>query len=337
VAGRERLGSGGDFVTAPELTPFFGFTVAGQLSDLLARTGGGDVVEAGAGSGRLAADLLAELERLGRLPERYRILEVSPDLRARQAETLDKAVPHLRERVEWLDDFPDAPWDGALIANELLDSLPVHRLRASKDGVRELCVADAGDGFQWQETEPDPAAAAALAERAGELPAGTTTEVALEGPAWVAQAAENLRSGGLLLIDYGLTAAEYDDPARAGGTLLCHYRHRAHDDPFFLPGVQDITAHVDFSAIARAAEAAGLDVSGYTTQAQFLMNLGLAHRVEDALAGGVSDAEQLNLANALKQLTLPGGMGESFKVLLLTRGVAGPFPGFRQGDRAGSL
>jgi SAM-dependent MidA family methyltransferase len=239
--------------------------------------------------------------------------------------------------VEWLDDFPDAPWDGALIANELLDSLPVHRLRASKDGVRELCVADAGDGFQWQETEPDPAAAAALAERAGELPAGTTTEVALEGPAWVAQAAENLRSGGLLLIDYGLTAAEYDDPARAGGTLLCHYRHRAHDDPFFLPGVQDITAHVDFSAIARAAEAAGLDVSGYTTQAQFLMNLGLAHRVEDALAGGVSDAEQLNLANALKQLTLPGGMGESFKVLLLTRGVAGPFPGFRQGDRAGSL
>ena len=339
VGGRERLGRGGDFVTAPELTPFFGYTVAGQVVDILARTGGGDVVEAGAGSGVLAAQLLAELERLGNLPERYRILEVSPDLADRQRRTLERTLPHLMERVEWLEDFPAEPWNGVVVANELLDSLPVHRVRITEEGLKELYVApDEAGGFQWQEGPlSDPLIADGLGDLEG-LPVGMETEVNLEAPAWVAQAAQNLERGALLLIDYGHPAAELYSPGRVRGTLMCHFRHRAHDDPFYLPGVQDITAHVDFSAVAEAAEGAGLEVGGFAAQAQFLVNLGLTHRVEEYLgAGGVSDEEQLQLATALKQLTLPQGMGESFKALLLVKGLEGPFPGFRQGDRAGEL
>ncbi|MFP4614811.1 MAG: class I SAM-dependent methyltransferase [Thiohalorhabdus sp.] len=340
VGGRERLGRGGDFVTAPELTPFFGYTVAGQVVDLLARCGGGDVLEAGAGSGALATQLLAELERLGNLPERYRILEVSPDLKERQRRTLERTLPHLLDRVEWLEDFPAEPWSGVLVANELLDSLPVHRVRLTEDDLKELYVAPDEDsgGFQWREGPvSDPLVADSLGDLSG-LPVGMETEVNLEAPAWVAQAAERLERGGLLLIDYGHPAAELYRPERARGTLMCHFRHRAHDDPFYLPGVQDITAHVDFSAVAEAAQAVGLEVGGFTNQAQFLINLGLTHRVEEYLGGGaVCDEEQLQLATALKQLTLPQGMGESFKALLLVRGVEGPFPGFRQGDRAGEL
>jgi SAM-dependent MidA family methyltransferase len=338
VGGRERLGRGGDFVTAPELTPFFGYTVAGQVVDLLARAGGGDVVEAGAGSGALAIQVLAELERLGSLPARYRILEVSPDLRERQRRTIERALPHLLERVEWLDDFPGAPWDGVLVANELLDSLPVHRVRVTDTGVAELYVAPGEDGFQWQE---GPLSDPVIGERLGDpgaLPAGMETEVGLEAAAWAARAGEQLRRGGVLFLDYGHPAAELYSPERYGGTLMCHYRHRAHSDPFFLPGVQDLTAHVDFSAVATAARAAGLEVAGFAAQAQFLVNLGLTYRVEEYLAGGgVSEEEQIQLATALKQLTLPQGMGESFKALLLTKDVEGPFPGFRQGDRSGTL
>ncbi|MFA9459749.1 class I SAM-dependent methyltransferase [Thiohalorhabdus sp. Cl-TMA] len=339
VGGRERLGRGGDFVTAPELTPFFGYTVAGQVVDLLARCGGGDVLEAGAGSGALATQLLAELERLGNLPERYRILEVSPDLKERQRRTLERTLPHLMDRVEWLEDFPAEAWRGVVVANELLDSLPVHRVRITEEGLKELHVApnDSG-GFQWREGPvSDPRIADAIGSLDG-LPAGMETEVNLEAPAWTVQAAESLERGGVLLIDYGHPAAELYSPGRARGTLMCHFRHRAHDDPFYLPGVQDITAHVDFSAVAGASAGAGLELGGFATQAQFLINLGLTHRVESYLgAGGVSDEEQLQLATALKQLTLPQGMGESFKALLLVRGVEGPFPGFRQGDRAGEL
>ena len=338
VGGRERLGRGGDFVTAPELTPFFGYTVAGQVIDLLARSGGGDVLEAGAGSGVLAVQMLAEMERLGALPGRYRILEVSPDLRDRQRQTLERALPHLLDRVEWLDDFPGAPWSGVVVANELLDSFPVHRLRVTASGPAELYVAPADGGFVWQE---GPLSDSRLAEPLGDpasLPEGMEAEVCLEAPAWVAQAAEHLEAGGILLLDYGHPAAELYSPERFGGTLMCHYRHRAHDDPFFLPGVQDITAHVDFSAVAAAGQAAGLELGGFTSQARFLVNLGLTHRVEEYLAGGqVSDEEQFQLATALKQLTLPQGMGESFKALLLVRGVDGPFPGFREGDRGGTL
>lgn len=338
VAGRERLGEGGDFVTAPELTPFFGYTVAGQVVDLLARTGGGDVVEAGAGSGVLAVQLLAELERLGRLPERYRILEVSPDLRERQHRTLTRTLPHLLERVEWLDALPEGPWCGVLVANELLDSFPVHRLRATENGWAELYVAEGDTGFEYREgpisegglTEPLPAAES--------MPPGLEAEVGPAGPAWVRQAAAGLTTGGVLLLDYGHRREELYGVPRPSGTLMCHFRHRAHDDPFFLPGVQDITAHVDFTAIAEAGRGAGLEVGGFATQAHFLMNLGLAHRVEEYLASGQADqTEQIQLATALKQLTLPQAMGESFKALLLVRGIDGPFPGFREGDRGGSL
>lgn len=338
VGGRERLGRDGDFVTAPELTTFFGATVAGQVLDVLARADADEILEAGAGSGELAAQVLAELDRLGSPPRAYRILEVSPDLRDRQYRTLEAAVPHLLARVSWLDDFPEEPWSGVVLANELLDSLPVHRLRVMEEGLAELYVASAGAGFEWREGPlSDPLLGERLEYGAG-LPVGMETEVGLEAPAWVARAGELLQRGGILLIDYGNPAEELYSPERKGGTLMCHFRHRAHPDPFRLPGVQDITADVDFSALAEAGRKAGMEVGGFATQAQFLVNLGLSHRVEELLAReAVGDEERLELANALKRLTLPGGMGERFKALLLVREVEGPFPGFRQGDRGGIL
>lgn len=340
VGGRERLGREGDFVTAPELTPLFGQTVAGQLIDILARVGGGDVVEAGSGSGELAAQVLAEMDRLGAPPRRYRILEVSPDLRERQQRTLGQSVPELLERVEWIEDLPDESWSGVMLANELLDSFPVHRVRLTEQGPAELYVTDTGEGFDWQ---PGPLSDPRVGERlrevgADDLPRGLEAEVGLAAPAWIARAGESLEQGGVLIIDYGYPAGEFYSPDRPRGTLMCHFRHRAHGDPFFLPGVQDLTAHVDFSALAEAGRRAGLEVGGFASQAQFLVNLGLTQRAEDHLTQeAVGEAERLELATALKELTLPGAMGERFKALLLVGGISGPFPGFRQGDHGGAL
>ncbi len=338
VAGRERLGQGGDFVTAPELAPVFGDTVGHQVAEVIARLGGGEVVEAGGGSGRLAADLLIRMEELGCLPDRYRILEVSPDLSIRQHATLAAEVPHLLPRIEWISDFPQTAWRGVLLANELLDSLPVHRLRITPEGVKEFYVVPTATGFDWQLGPlSDPELVEALPEGGSDLPAGLETEINLEAPAWVAQAGEHLEQGLLLLLDYGYTATEYDSADRWNGTLRCHYRHHTHSDPLWLPGIQDITAHVDFSALAAAGRTAGLEVLGYTSQAQFLLNLGLIQRLESELAGDVTAAEQLRLTNAVKQLTLPDAMGETFKALALGRGVSEPLTGFRWRDRASRL
>ncbi len=338
VGGRKHLGWKGDFVTAPELTHFFGLTVASQVVDLLRRSDSEEVLEAGAGSGALAAQILTEMERLDAKPRRYRILEVSPDLRDRQYRTLAHTVPHLLDRVTWLHDFPAGPWSGVVLANELLDSLPVHRVRVTEKGVAELYVATDGEGFHWQEGPlSDPRIEEQLGNRPA-LPVGMETEVGLEASAWVAQASEHLQRGGVLLIDYGYPAAELYSPERYRGTLMAHYRHRAHEDPLCLPGVQDLTAHVDFSAIAEVGRSSGLEIGGFVPQAQFLINLGLTHRVEEVLAHeGAEETERLQMATALKQLTLPGSMGERFKALLLVRGAEGPFLGFRQGDRRGLL
>ncbi len=331
AGGRQKFGPGGDFVTAPELGGVFARLLARPCADILEAIGTGDLLEAGAGSGRLAAGLLTELERLGRLPERYYILDVSSELRARQADLLQRAVPSLAGRVEWLSELPKK-FRGVVLANELLDALPVERFRVTAGGVRQLQVGVEHASFVWRDRPADEAIRARLESL--RLPDGYESEVGLAAEAWMRSIADALEAGAVLLIDYGFPRAEFYHPQRAGGTLMCHYRQRAHTDPLILVGLQDITAHVDFTAIAAAGTGAGLYLLGYTSQAAFLIGGGL----EDIMADpAMPDATRLRLANEINRLTSPAEMGELFKVMALGRGVSNPIRGFALQDRRGRL
>lgn len=333
-AGSHKLGEGGDFTTAPEISPLFGRCVAAQLAD--AGAGGGSVLEVGAGSGRLAADALIELARIGESPARYLILELSADLRARQRATLEALAPAMLSRVEWLDVLPVA-FSGTVFANEVLDALPVERFRRTAAGVDELVVAQDGSRFAWA-ARPAGAelerAVSAIEDEAGRLPDGFESEVCLRLRAWLASFAAMLTEGTLLFIDYGMPRREYYSPARSGGTLRCHYRQRAHDDPFVWPGLQDITAQVDFTAVAAAGAEAGLDLAGYTTQAHFLIGCGLAGFIEEPLR---DERARMLRSQQAAQLTMPDGMGERFKAIAFTRGTAAPLRGFSVRDLSGRL
>ena len=325
-AGSEKLGVAGDFVTAPEISPLFARTLARQAADIITSTSG-SILELGAGSGRLAAELLLALEALDRLPEHYAILEVSADLQARQRERIAAVAPHLLARVAWLSELP-ARWRGLVLANEVLDALPVH-LVVNDDGTwRERGVTWAG-ALRWQDAE---IASRALAAATAHLPedAGYLTEINLAAVKLTASLAEILEAGTLLFVDYGFGRREYYHPQRSAGTLMCHYRHHAHDDPFFLPGLQDITAHVEFTAIAEAGLERGLVLQGYTTQARFLLNCGITELVQ---AVPVEDtANYLPLVAGVQKLLAPSEMGELFKVIALGRGMDGPLVGFTAGD-----
>ncbi len=333
-----KIGPAGDFVTAPEVSPLFGRCVARQCAQALEALGGGQVLELGAGSGALAAEVLATLEAMGRLPARYLVLEVSADLAARQAETLERRVAHLAGRVTWLERWPAEPIEGVVLANEVLDAVPFHRVRREAAGFAELYVTVADGRLAWQ---PGPPAtdevARSLAEVESELgaalPVGYATEVAPERAAWVRSVADVLAKGLALVIDYGFPRREYYHPQRADGTLMCHYRQRSHSDPLALTGLQDVTAHVDFSAAAQAAAEAGLEVAGFVSQADFL----LASGVLDELSATGSEWERLARANEVRRLTLPGQMGEAFKVLGLTRGLAVDLRGFALRNRRDRL
>lgn len=332
AAGKHKFGEHGDFVTAPELGPLFARCLARPCQALLAELGRGDILEAGAGSGVLAADLLLELESLGQLPEHYFILELSADLRARQTETLQRKAPHLSGRVSWLDSLP-SDFRGMVLANELLDAMPVSRFKIMGNGVNELCVGWEKDGFVWRE-KPASASLRARIEPLG-LAAGYVSEINLRAEAWVRSVADIIKRGALLLIDYGFPRAEFYHPQRARGTLMCHYRHQAHDDPLQLVGLQDITAHVDFSAIAETGTGAGLALAGYTSQAAFLLGCGL----EQIMAASDPNDVRAHLAltQQIKKLTLPHEMGELFKVIAFACGVQEPLPGFTLQDRRGRL
>ena len=329
-AGARKFGPAGDFVTAPELTPLFARCLAAQVAEVLARTGGGDVLEAGAGSGALAADLLAALAERGSLPDRYRILEVSGELRERQRATLAARGAELAARVEWLDAPPAEPWRGVLLGNEVLDALPVERFRATGQGFVVLGVARAGDGFGF---EPRPADGrlgarlkALLAPLPGPLPPGFESEACLMLPAWIGALAAGLAQGVMLFVDYGLPRAQYYHPSREGGTLTGFFRHRRVEDVLARPGLQDITAWVDFTAVAEAAAAAGLEVAGYATQAHFLLATGLERELGREADEGAR--ARLTRSQAVATLLLPGEMGERFKVIALARGIEGPLAGF---------
>lgn len=330
AGGSLKFGAAGDFVTAPELTPLFGQALARQVAQVA-----GNVLEVGAGSGRLAADLLPALAALDALPERYEILELSGELRARQRQAIEAAVPHLADRVFWLDALPEQ-FSGCVVANELLDALPTHAVAwrtGSNGGLMERGVTLAGEGFAWAERPATGALAAAMA--ALPVAAPYASEIGLAAHAWVAEWGRRLKRGALLLIDYGLPRHELYHPQRNHGTLRCHYRQRAHEDPFWWPGLSDITSHIDFTAVAEAGFAAGLDVLGYANQATFLINCGIGELLMERQRAGGEQALRAN--GAVQTLLAPGEMGELFKVIALGRGIDVPLLGFARGDKRHAL
>ncbi|MFC4160199.1 class I SAM-dependent methyltransferase [Chitinimonas lacunae] len=331
--GSRKFGAAGDFVTAPELSPLFGAAMARPLAQVLDEIGG-SILEAGAGTGRLALDILSELDRLGRLPERYLILELSAELAERQRQTLAQR-PDLLARVAWLDRLPQR-LVGAVIGNEVLDAMPCRLLRQRQGQWQERGVVAAGQGFAWEDRPlHEPELAAQLPP--GDYPEGYTTEVQSEAQGFVASLFEVVERGALLLLDYGFPAAEFYHPQRHGGTLMCHYRHHAHDDPLFWPGLQDITCHIDFSAIWRAATLAGWRLEGYTSQASFLLDAGL---LELLARHDPADARHYApVAAAVQRLLSPAEMGELFKAIGFSKDMQldGLLAGFRRDDRSAAL
>lgn len=322
AAGSGKFGAEGDFVTAPELSPLFARVVARQFDEILQRLDGGEIVEIGGGTGAFARDSLAALAELGRASVRYRILETSAELRDRQQERLSGLG------VEWLDALPDEPFDGIIFANEVADALPVECFRVVGDGELESVHVDVDGkaglrlvGLSAGERLRDHVAGveARLGRRLG---AGYHSEWCPSLGFWLEALAAPLRRGAMLIIDYGYGEAEYYHPERSGGTLGCHYRHHWHADPLLLPGLQDLTASVDFSVLARAGRALGFELFGFTTQAWFLLECGLATEME-AAARGDDPVRYAELAGAARRLTLPGEMGERFRVLGFGRGLAG--------------
>lgn len=336
AGGAVKFGSnaeGGDFVTAPELTPLFGQALARQVAQVL-EASDAVVLEAGAGSGKLAADLLNALGALGKPPRRYLILELSGELRARQRATLEQIAPAFADRVEWLDALPEA-FSGCVVGNEVLDAMPVNLLRWSEGAVDEGGVSlDSNGKF----ITAYKAASNILTAAAQALPVTSPylSELSLAGRAWTAEWGHRLERGAVLLLDYGLPRHEYYHPQRNGGTVRCHYRHRSHDDPYWWPGLCDITAHVDFTAVAESAHDAGMDVLGYTSQASFLLNCGIAELLS-ARQQEEGSTSAIKAGGAVNLLLSPNEMGELFKVIALGKGLEVPLLGFRRGDRIHAL
>ena len=335
-AGLHKLGASGDFVTAPELGSLFAACLARQVSELSAALGDYELLEIGAGSGRLAVDLLRAL-RPETAPSRYLILETSADLRQVQRERIAQEAPGSLTRVSWLDAPPSEAWQGLLLANEGIDALPAERFRATTGRADQFCVTHDGDAFGWTfrpaPAELDAAIRRVETEIGRPFPPGYCSEIRPRLPAWLEAATARMQRGLALFVDYGYPRREYYMPERRDGTLMCHYRHHAHDDVFFWPGLQDMTAWVDFSALAEAAESCGLEVAGYANQAMFLLGCGL----DKVLAGRLADcADQgLALTAEARQLTLPGMMGERFQVMGLARNLprqALPLSGFSLQD-----
>jgi SAM-dependent MidA family methyltransferase len=342
-AGASKIGASGDFTTAPEISDLFSACVAQQCAQVLADVGGA-ILELGAGTGRMAAGVLQSLAVQGVLPERYFILEVSADLRERQQQRIAALPPELGARVAWLDALPTEPMRGVVLANEVLDALPVqrfslHRGKAQAIGVSLASGADPAHGPAFVEAlRPADrvlreACEALIATLRDPLPDGYRSEICLRVHPWIASLAAALDRGVVLLFDYGLPRAHYYHPQRDRGTLRCHFRHRAHDDPLINVGMQDITAWVDFTRVADAALAAGLEVPGFATQAAFLLASGIDQRIENA----PDDVARARRASEARQLLMPGEMGEAFKVMALARGFSAPLRGFSLQDLRDSL
>jgi SAM-dependent MidA family methyltransferase len=325
-AGAEKFGVAGDFVTAPDMSPLFARCLAKQVSQVLSITAG-NILELGAGTGKLACDLLRDLEAQNKAPDHYFILEASGELQSRQQALIGMLPKKLAQRVEWLDKLPQH-FAGLVLANEVFDALPVHLVAWRSQGIYELGVALADGKFCWKER---PLAQGELCNIASSLqvPADYVSEIHLAARGLMRSLAALLDLGVILLLDYGFGAAEYYHPQRSRGTLMCHYRQQAHDDPFYLPGLQDITSHVNFSALVESA--GDLRLLGYTTQAHFLVNCGITGILGETAP---DDAAYLPLASAAQKLLSPAEMGELFKVLALGKDISQQLIGFMSGDKS---
>ncbi|MGQ0800034.1 MAG: class I SAM-dependent methyltransferase [Pseudomarimonas sp.] len=343
-AGATKFGEAGDFVTSPELGPLFARSVANAFARTLAALGGeAHIVELGGGSGAFARDVLLALQGLGVLPARYLILEPSADLRQRQQERLSAQLPaDLLSRVEWLTSLPEKPWRGVLFANEVLDALPTTRFAVGQEELQEEHVGLDVDGALVRIDRPADALllrAVNHIERAlgRRLPVGYRSEVLVQLPWWLQAVTQAMQQGLVLFLDYGYPRSEFYLPERVDGTLICHYRHRAHAEPLWLPGLSDITAFVDFSAVAEAGEAAGFELAGFAPQAGFLLGCGLLQQLESSQVDAAHDASAgARMTEQARRLLLPGEMGERFKAMGLQRGidVSGLFA---EADRRGRL
>jgi SAM-dependent MidA family methyltransferase len=336
-AGSTKIGAAGDFTTAAEMSDLFARCVARQCAQVLLLTPGGSILELGAGTGRMAAAVLRELAALDALPEHYDILEVSADLAERQRQRLAALPQELRSRVRWLQQPPATPFHGVMLANEVLDALPCRRFVARAASFEELGVTRAPNGLAWATRPADAVLTTAVRELNAALGAplapGYASELCLLVEPWIASLAASLSRGAMLLFDYGLPRAQYYHPDRSGGTVSCHFKHRVHFDPLIHLGVQDITAWVDFTRVARAGQAAGLAVLGFCTQSGFLLGTGI-----DELLREAQDAvEHARLSGEARRLLMPGEMGEAFKLLALGRGIDVPLVSFTHQDLTDSL
>ena len=329
-SGLQKFGASGDFVTAPEVSPVFSSCLARQVAQVIEHLGSADILEFGAGSGVMAADMLLELERLNALPVRYYIVELSAGLRERQLQTISSKGAHLTNRVHWLDALPQRPIKAVVVANEVLDAMPVECFRINQADVEQLCVQVEDEHLQACYRPADAGMVRRIRDiehrRQQPFANGYCSEYNPALRAWFSGIDAALDAGAVLLIDYGYPLQEYYLAERDKGTLMCHYQHRAHADPLWYPGLQDITAFVDFSSVAGAAVDAGFELSGYTSQAMFLMGCGL-EQVHRSLQED-DTRQQLLLAQQIKTLTLPSEMGERFKAMALSKGIDLSLAGF---------
>lgn len=336
----EIFGDAGDFITAPELSELFGRCVAHQAQQVLQGLGGGDILEFGAGSGKLAVDMLTELEKQQCLPNQYLIVDISPGLRSRQKKHLEEKLPHLVDRIMWLDEVPEN-FRGIIVGNEVLDAMPVHRVRFHQNGEhKELYVIEENGSFSWQEGEPGSELLqneiATIFDLQGRFMAdGYESEINLFMRPWIKALHDNMEAGAVILIDYGYPRHEFYHPERYEGTLMCHYQHRAHGFPLMLPGLQDLTAHVDFTAVAECGLEAGFHVSGFTNQVSFLSACGLERMLQEVDPADIHNF--LAFIQPVKRLILPTEMGELFKVIGLTKNFDQPLLGFTLVDQRSRL
>lgn len=332
------LGKKGDFTTAPEMSPLFANCLAKQCEQIFSTIGHSEILELGAGSGQLAYDLLTALEKSDNLPSHYYIYEISLTLREKQKRLLQTKCPHLLNRITWLDHLP-THFKGVMIANEVLDALPVHRFQVTENEILEQGVTWANDQFQFismPPTQPALSTHAAYLRNQYALPTGYTSEINLAALTLVDQLCHSLNQGLILLIDYGYGQAEYYHPARNQGTLTCFYQHHHHNQPFYYPGLQDLTAHVDFTNIIDKAADTGIDLAGFTSQAAFLLGCGLME-ITQLAEQGASPADAFELHQAVKILTMPTEMGDIIKVMGLSKGIEIPLLGFQLQDRRRDL
>ena len=334
-AGLQKFGTHGDFITAPELTPLFGKTLANQCQQILSTLESPILFEFGAGTGALCVDILSHLDTLNCLPESYCILELSANLRDRQQELIQQKVPHLANRVQWLERWPETSFNGVILANEVLDAMPVHRFMKTDKGILESYVV-LNEHNQLTEIFKPCTNPRLLTYINNHLTLETVpylSEANLFLDDWLLSIYSMINQGAVLLIDYGFPRHEYYHPDRNQGTLMCHYRHHSHPSPLLHPGEQDITAHVDFTHVAEAGQQAGFHIAGYTNQASFLLAnglLSLVHPLE-------KEHEQFQAKQAIKQLTQPSEMGELFKVIALTKNIEIDLSGFQLQDKRVSL